>query len=139
MPIEPYLMFNGCCEEAIAFYRQALGAEVVMLMRYRESPDPPPPGMLPAGSDDKVMHATLRIGDANLMCSDGLNSGTREFKGISLSHTLPDEAAARRTFDALGAGGHVDMPIGRTFWSPCFGMLTDKFGVSWMISVPGVA
>ncbi len=136
MPIQPYLFFNGRCDEAIAFYRRALGADLVMRMAYRESPEPPPPGMLPAGSEDKVMHASLRIGDAIVMLSDGACTGVPAFEGFSLSVTMPDEAAARRTFAALSEGGKVTMPIGRTFWSPCFGMLADRFGVGWMVTVP---
>src|SRR5918992_3206439 len=136
MAIEPYLFFNGCCEEAIEFYKNALNAEVSMTMRYKESPEPPPPGMVPAGWDNKIMHASLRIGDANLMASDGCTEGGN-FQGFSLSLTAADEADARRKFDALSQGGQVQMLLGKTFWSPCFGMLTDRFGVGWMVSVEG--
>lgn len=135
MPIQPYLMFDGRCEEAIGFYERALGAKVEMMMRFRESPDPVPEGMLPPGSEDKVMHASLRIGDAVVMMSDGNCSGAPTFGGFSLSYAVPDEATARRAFDALAEGGQVQMPLGKTFWSPCFGMLTDRYGVGWMVGL----
>jgi PhnB protein len=135
MAIEPYLFFNGHCEAAIELYRSVFGAEVLMLMRFRDSPEPPQPGMVPPGSEDKVMHATLKIGDTQLMVSDGMNSGTASFQGFSLSMAMPDEAAAHKAFDALADGGTVTMPIARTFWSPCFGMVNDRFGVPWMITV----
>ncbi len=134
MPIEPYLFFNGHCEEAIEFYKQALGAEVLLLMRYKESPEPPPPGMVPAGWDNKIMHSSLRIGNANIMVSDGCSDGLN-FQGFSLSLSVPDEAQAQRVFASLGVGGQVRMPLSKTFWSPCFGMVTDRFGVGWMVTV----
>lgn len=135
MHIESYLFFNGRCEEAIEFYRRALGAEVLMLMRNKESPEPPPPGTMPPGSEDKVMHATLRIGHSNLMLSDGDCDGKPAFTGFSLSLDASDEAEAERLFAALGDGGTVQMPLAKTFWSPKFGMVADRFGVGWMISV----
>ena len=138
MHIESYLFFNGRCEEAIEFYQRALGAEVVMMMRNGQAPEKPPPGMLPPGSDDKVMHATLRIGSSNLMLSDGRCDGKPVFNGFSLSLDAADEAEAQRLFAALGEGGTVQMPLGKTFWSPSFGMVADRFGVGWMVSVPGV-
>jgi len=134
MAIEPYLFFNGCCEEAIEFYQKALGAEVRMTMRYKDSPEPPPPGMVPAGWDNKIMHTCLRIGDAHVMASDGCSDGPN-FQGFSLALTAADEADAGRKFHALTEGGQVQMPLGQTFWSPCFGMVTDRFGVSWMVTV----
>jgi PhnB protein len=133
MDIQPYLFFNGRCEEAIEFYRRALGAEVAMLMRYKDSPEAPPPGMVPPGWENKVMHATIRVGGATVMASDG-NSDKPNFAGFSLSIGAPDVATANRMFAALADGGQVTMPIGKTFWSPCFGMLTDRFGVGWMVS-----
>jgi PhnB protein len=136
MHIESYLFFNGRCEEAIAFYQRALGAEVLMLMRNKESPEPPPPGSMPPGSEDKVMHATLRIGTSHLMLSDGDNDGKPVFTGFSLSLDAADEAEAERLFAALSDGGTVQMPLAKTFWSPKFGMVADRFGVGWMISVP---
>jgi len=136
MALQPYLFFNGRCDEAIAFYGKALGAKVEMLMRYNESPEPPPPGMVPPGFEVKVMHATLTIGDAVLMASDGCAEAPTAFSGFSLSVTLPGPAEADRAFKALAEGGSVQMPLGKTFWSPCFGMVTDRFGVAWMVTVP---
>lgn len=135
MPIQPYLFFNGRCEEAIDFYQRALGAEVVMLMRNRESPEPPPPGMLPPGSEDKVMHATLKVGDAVVMASDGHCTGVPEFRGFALSLGYASQTQAQRAWDALTEGGRIDMPLGKTFWSSCFGMVTDRFGVQWMVTL----
>lgn len=133
MQVQPYLFFEGRCEEAIELYRSALGAEVTMLMRFRESPEPPQPGMVPPGYEDKVMHANLRIGDTTVMASDGRCTGKPGFEGFSLSISVPNEAEADRVFAALGDGGQVQMPLAKTFWSPRFGMLADRFGVSWMI------
>ena len=133
MQIQPYLIFEGRCEEAIEFYRRALGAEVQMLLRYKESPDPMPPGMIPPGAEDKVMHASLTIGGATILASDGRCGGQPDFKGVSLSLTAPDAAAAERLFSALAEGGQVRMPLGPTFFSPKFGMVADRFGVSWMV------
>ena len=135
MKVEPYLFFNGRCEEAVEFYRSALGAEVTMLMRYKDSPDPPPPGMVPPGSEDKVMHASFRIGDTTVMASDGTCSGQPSFQGFSLSLTVPDEAEADRRFASLADGGQVQTPLAKTFFSSRFGMVADRFGVSWMIIV----
>jgi PhnB protein len=136
MEIQPYLFYNGRAEEAIEFYKTALGAKVEMLMRNKESPDAPPPGMLPPGSEDKVMHATLSIGGKVVMVSDGHCSGQTEFKGFSLSITVPDAATADRYFTALAEDGEVRMPLTKTFFSPRFGMVADKFGVGWMVIVP---
>jgi PhnB protein len=135
MHVEPYLFFNGRCEEAVEFYRRALGAKVEMLMRFKESPEAPPPGTIPPGSENKVMHASLRIGETTVMVSDGDCSGTPGFQGFSLSIAPPDAATADRLFNALADGGRVQMPLGKTFWSPRFGMVADRFGVSWMINV----
>ena len=137
MHIESYLFFNGRCDEAIDFYQRALGAEVVMLMRNKDSPEPHPPGMLPPGSDNKVMHATLSIGSSKLMVSDGRCDGKPVFNGFSLSLDAANEAEAERLFAALAQGGTVQMPLAKTFWSPKFGMLTDRFGVGWMVGVAG--
>ena len=134
MPVQPYLFFNGRTEEALDFYRTALGAEVEMLMRFNESPDPPPAGMLPAGFEKKVMHASFRVRGVSLMASDGCGEESK-FDGMRLALAVPSEADARRAFDALADGGSVQMPLTRTFWSPCFGMLTDRFGLGWMVTV----
>ena len=133
--VQPYLFFDGRCEEALEFYRQALGAEVMMLMRFKDSPEPPQPGMCPPGSDNKVMHASFRIGDSTIMASDGRCAGKPSFEGFSLSITVPTEAEADRLFTALADGGKVQMPLARTFYSPRFGMVADRFGVLWMIIV----
>jgi PhnB protein len=133
MQVQPYLFFDGRCEEAIDFYKNVLGAEVTALMRFKESPEPHPPGTLPPGSENKVMHAALRIGDATVMASDGRCLGRPAFQGFSLSLTVPNEAAAERLFAALGEGGQVHMPICKTFFASRFGMLADRFGVSWMV------
>lgn len=132
--VQPYLFFGGRCEEAIAFYRSALGAEVEMVMHYKDSPEPPPEGMLAPGFEDKVMHASFRVGETTLMASDGCEEGGG-FGGFSLSYAAPTEADAVRVFSALAEGGQVKMPLCKTFWSPCFGMLTDRFGIAWMINV----
>jgi PhnB protein len=131
--VQPYLFFNGRCEEALEFYRKALGAEVEVVMRFKDSPDPPPPGMLQAGFEDKVMHASFKIGGNTLMASDGCSEEAVKYGGFSLSIAVATEADADRSFNALAQGGRVDMPLGKTFWSPRFGMLTDRFGIGWMV------
>jgi PhnB protein len=136
MQIQQYLFFDGKCEEAIEFYKSTLGAKVEMMMRFKDSPDPVPADMCPPGSENKVMHAALRIGDSTVMASDGNAKGKPEFKGFSLSVDARDETEAKRLFSALGQGGQVQMPLGKTFFSPSFGMVADKFGVSWMVIVP---
>jgi PhnB protein len=134
--ITPYLFFKGRCEEAIAFYNTALGAEVEMLMRFEQSPAPVPEGMLEPGFEKKVMHATVRIKGIQVMMSDGCDSKGK-FEGFRLALSLPTEAEAKAAFDALAAGGKVEMPLTKTFWSPAYGMLTDRFGLEWMVMVPG--
>jgi PhnB protein len=133
MKLEPYVFFNGRCDEAIAFYKEALGAEVTFLMRTNESPNPIPPGALPAGFENKVMHATLNIGGSSLMVSDGNSTEPSGFKGFRLSLGLDTTEEAERIFNALLPGGNVIVPLGKTFWSPAFGMLDDKFGMGWMV------
>ena len=135
MQVQPYLFFDGRCEEAIGFYREAIGAKVEMLMRMKDSPEPPQPGMCPPGSENKVMHAALRVGETTVMASDGRCLGKPSFQGFSLSLNAKDEPDAKRLFNALAAGGQVQMPLGKTFFSPCFGMVADRFGVSWMVIV----
>ncbi len=135
MQVQPYLFFDGRCEEAVEFYRRALSAEVTMLMRYKDSPDIPPPGMVAPGSEDKVMHTSFRIGETTVMASDGRCEGRPGFQGFSLSLTAPNEAEADRLFAALADGGQVQMLLTKTFFSPAFGMVTDRFGVPWMIVV----
>ncbi|NUP98263.1 MAG: VOC family protein [Armatimonadetes bacterium] len=132
--VQPYLFFGGRCEEALEFYQRALGAQAGEIYRYRDSPDPVPPGAIPEGFEDKVMHTSLTVGSTTLLLSDGCEQG-QGHAGYSLSLTVPSEGDADRVFAALAAGGKVDMPLCKTFWSPRFGMLTDRFGIGWMISV----
>ena len=132
MLVEPYLFFDGKCEEALEFYRRTIGAEVTALLRWKDSPDPQ---MAMPGAADKVMHARLRIGDTMVMASDGRCQGKPEFQGFALSLTAADIAEADRLFAALGDGGQVQMPLSETFFSPRFGMVADRFGVSWMVYV----
>jgi PhnB protein len=133
--IEPYLFFNGRCEEAIEFYRKTLGAEVETMMRYKESPEPPPPGMLPPGFENKIMHSRFRIGETTVMASDGSSANKASFEGFSLGLHVSNDAEADRAFNALADGGKIKMPLTKTFWSPRFGMLEDRFGIGWMINV----
>ncbi len=132
--ITPYLFFGGRCEEAIQFYRDALGAELEMMMRFNESPDPTPPGMLQEGFEEKIMHASLRIKGVGLMMSDGCDDKST-FDGFRLALSVTTEAEAHAAFDALAQGGRVQMPLSKTFWSPCYGMVTDRFRVGWMVMV----
>jgi PhnB protein len=134
--VQPYLCFEGRCEEALDFYKQAIGAEVTCMMRFKDAPPgaanecggPPPP-------PEKIMHASFKIGESMLMASDGQCTGQSSFAGISLSLTVQDEAASRKAFAALSDGGRVVMPLAKTFWSPSFGMVTDRFGLMWMVMV----
>src|SRR5687767_6701350 len=114
MKVQPYLFFDGRCEEAIELYKRVLGAEVLMMMRFKDSPDPPPPGMVPAGSENKIMHASMRIGATEVMASDGRCMGKPSFEGVSLALSVASEAEADRLFNALAEGGQVQMPIGKT-------------------------
>ncbi|MEO5736832.1 MAG: VOC family protein [Variovorax sp.] len=136
MQVQSYLFFDGRCEEALEFYRSALDAQVTMLMRYKESPDPVPPGMCAPNSDEKVMHSEFTIGDTKLMASDGYAGGKPEFKGFSLSLDATDDADAKRLFETLAEGGTVQMPLGKTFFASSFGMVADRFGMGWMVIVP---
>jgi len=131
--IEPYLFFEGRCEEAIDFYKRTLGAQVDMLMRFKESPEPPPPGCVPAGSENKVMHASLNIGGKSVMMADGRCSGKPNFDGFALSLSVPSETEAEKKFTALTDGGQVMMPLTKTFFAKSFGMVNDRFGVHWMV------
>jgi PhnB protein len=132
--VQPYLFFGGNCEEALQFYQKSISAEIIMLMRYSEAPEGPPEGMLAPGYENKVMHASFRVGGTTLMASDGCGEAP-SFGGFMLSISTPDEAECRRFFDALSDGGSVEMPLGKTFWSPLFGMTKDRFGVGWMVTV----
>jgi PhnB protein len=131
--IQPYLFFNGSCEQAIEFYRKALGAEVEMMMRFKESPEPPPPGAVPPGFENKIMHASFRVGQTTVLASDGCSADKLRFQGFSLSLSVPTEAEADRAFTTLADGGQVKMPLTKTFFSPRFGMLEDRFGIGWII------
>lgn len=133
--VEPYLFFGGRCEEALEFYRTSLGAQIIMLMRFNESPQALPPGVLQPGFENKVMHSSFRIGETRLMASDGCDDKST-FRGFSLSLSVPSEEEADRVFALLADGGQVTMPLGKTFWSPRYGMLIDRFGLGWMVSVP---
>jgi PhnB protein len=135
MEVQPYLFFDGRCEEAVAFYRKTLGAEVIMMMRFKDSPEPHQPGMVPPGAENKVMHMAMRIGDSTVLGSDGRCMGKPSFQGFALSLTVADEAEADRKFNALADGGQVQMPLAKTFFSPRFGMVADRFGVAWMVYV----
>ena len=135
MQVQPYLFFDGRCEEALEFYRSALGAEVTSLHRFKDSPEPHAPGMIPPGAENKVMHASFRVGGTIVLASDGRCAGHPSFQGFSLSITVPNDAEAERLFAALGQGGQVQMPLSKTFFSSRFGMVADRFGVSWMVYV----
>ena len=135
MQVQPYLDFSGRCEEAVEFYKKALGAKVEVLMRFKDSPEPPPPGC-PPSDPEKVMHVTMKIGEATVMATDGMMQGKPEFKGISLTLNVQSEDDAARRFKALSDGGQVTMPLAKTFFAKSFGMVADKFGVHWMVIVP---
>jgi PhnB protein len=136
MRVEPYLMLSGRCEEALNFYQTAVDAQPVMVMRFKESPEPPHMP-LPPDWDEKIMHCGFMVGQTLVMASDGMTAQPVDFSGVSLSITADDEAQAHRMFDALAKGGSIFMPMGKTFWAPCFGMCTDQFGVNWMVGVDG--
>jgi PhnB protein len=132
MSVQPYLFFNGRCEEAVAFYRKALNAEVTMLMHFKDSPEP---AACPTGKGDKVMHMEFRIGKTSVMASDGQCEGPLDFKGFALTISVSSDAEAEKVFAALTPGGQVLMPMAKTFFSSRFGMVTDRFGVMWMVIV----
>jgi len=135
MQVQPYLAFEGRCEEALEFYRTALGAEIVMLMRFKDAPPSAGPGMVTPGTENKVMHARLKIGESVILASDGRCTGKTSFQGITLSLTPTNDSEAQRVFTALAKGGQVQMPLNKTFFASSFGMLADRFGVGWMIYV----
>src|SRR5882757_7702026 len=134
--VQPYLFFGGRCDEAIEFYKTALGAKVEMLLRFNESPEPVPAGMLAEGFEKKVMHSSFKVGEMTLMASDGCGPADGKFDGFRLALSVPTEAEADRAFNALAEGGKVEMPLTKTFWSPRYGQVTDKFGLGWMVMVP---
>jgi PhnB protein len=140
MQIQPYLFFDGRCEEALEFYRKTLGAQIVDLLRFKDNPESCASGMVPPGGENKILHASFKVGETTVMASDGECKSRPEFKGFSLAVSVPDTAAAQRTFSALSDGGQVQMPLGKTFFSPSFGMVADRFGVAWMVvTVPEMA
>ena len=132
--VQPYVFFDGKCEEAIEFYKKALGANVTMLMRFKDSPEPAPPGCGPTDTN-KIMHAEFQVGETAIMASDGHASGNPKFEGFGLSLSMPQPADVEKSFNALAAGGKVEMPLAKTFFSGLFGMVKDKFGVTWMVLV----
>jgi PhnB protein len=134
MYIQPYLFFDGRCQEALDFYRGALGAEVGTLVRFKDSPEPPDPAKVPPGSADNIMHAEIRIGDSVVMASDGFGKGKPVFQGFSLSLAVKSDAEADRCFSALAKDGKITQPLVKTFFASSFGMVTDKFGVPWMVA-----
>jgi PhnB protein len=136
--ITPYLFFSGRCHEALKFYEHALGAKIEFVMRFNESPEPTPPGMLQAGFEEKIMHASFHVGDVRMMASDGCDDKSKS-DGFQLALGVATEAEAHKAFNALADGGRIEMPLCKTFWSPCYGMVTDKFDVRWMVMVPGEA
>lgn len=133
--VNNYLFFGGRCDEALEFYKTAIGAEIGMIMRFNESPEPAPPGMLAEGFEKKIMHSEFKVGEMTLMASDGCGEGGK-FEGFRLALIVPTKAEAEKAFNALAAGGTVDMPLVETFWSPLYGQVTDKFGLGWMVMVP---
>lgn len=134
--ITPYLFFSGRCEEALEFYRQSLGAQVEMVMRFNEAPEPTPSDRLPAGFENKIMHSSFTVNGIRLMASDGCDDKST-LHGFQLALNVDTEASAHKVFNALAEGGNVQMPLGNTFWSPCFGMVADRFNIVWMVMVPG--
>ena len=133
MKVQAYITFGGRCEEALEFYKKSIGAEITSLMRWKESPDNDMKG--PPGYEEKIMNASFRIGETELMADDGMGEAPAQFRGVTLAIEVADDAEAKRVFTALGEGGNVMMPLAKTFWTSSFGMLTDKFGVPWMVGV----
>ncbi len=134
--ITPYLFFSGRCDEALKFYSQALNAQVEMIMRFNESPDPVPPGLLQPGFENKIMHASFTVNGLRLMAADGCDDKST-LHGFQLALNVESEEEAHKIFNALAVDGTIQMPLCKTFWSPCFGMVADKFNVVWMVMVPG--
>ena len=135
MKVQAYVTFSGRCEEALNFYKKSVGAEIISMLRWRESPDAAMTMKPPPGYEEKIMNAVFRMGETELMADDGMGEKTAEFKGMTLAIEVANDAEAKRVFTALGEGGNVTMPLANTFWTSSFGMLTDKFGVPWMVNV----
>jgi PhnB protein len=132
MEVQPYLIFDGRCEEALEFYKKAIGAEVVRILRFKEGPPPVQPGL-----ENKIMHSTFHVGATTIMASDGYAKGNPRFEGFSLSLSAANDAEAERLFNALAEGGEVRVPLAKSFFASKFGMLADKFGVGWMVITSG--
>jgi PhnB protein len=135
MQIDPYLNFNGNCEEAFHFYEKALGGKIEMLLKYNQAPaggGPTPPGF-----ENKVMHVRLSVGQQIIMASDAPPGHFSPMQGFNVSLMFDDKAQAERVFNALADKGKVMMPFAQTFWAEGFGMLTDRFGTPWMVNCPG--
>jgi PhnB protein len=135
MKVQPYLFFDGRCEEALDYYKKTVGADVTFMMRFKESPDKEACASMPPNAGEKIMHAAFKIGETLIMASDGMSSGNPEFKGFSLSIHSNSEAEADKLFNALADGGKVQAPISKTFFARKFGMVADKFGMNWMVIV----
>lgn len=133
MNVQPYLFFDGKCEEALEFYKSAIGAKIDMMMRFSEAPEKPPEGAMPAGSEKKIMHAAFKVGDTQIMASDGHCAGKPSFQGFGLTLNAANDAEADKLFNAVGKGGQVQQPLTKTFFASRFGMVTDRFGVMWMV------
>jgi PhnB protein len=136
MQVQPYLFFDGRCEEAIEFYQKKLGADVKAMMRFKDSPAPHQPGMIPPGAENKIMHAALQIGETLVLASDGRATGKPKFEGFALTLNASSDAEGERLFGALSEGGQIQMPMAKTFFASRFGMVTDRLGVTWMVLVP---
>ena len=130
MQVNSYLFFDGKCEEALEFYKSKLGAKVTALMRFKEAPDQT--NMSPE-SKDKVMHSEFMVGETKILASDGYCKGAPKFDGFSLTIQCANDAEAEKLYKAVGEGGQVTMPLDKTFFASSFGMVTDKFGVGWMV------
>ena len=137
MQVTPYLFFDGQCAEAINFYKDAVGADIIFMMQYKDAPEGLPEGMNSPELHNRVMHATFKLGDSEIMTADAPPGNHSGHRGFSLSITVADEAQAKKIFTAMSTGGQVKMPLAPTFFSPCFGTLEDKFGVEWMVYVEG--
>jgi PhnB protein len=132
MKVQPYVFFDGKCDEALEFYKRALGAKVTALMRWKEAPDK---SMITPGHENKVMHSEFQVGETVILASDGRGTGKPSFQGFALTITADNDADAKRIFNALGDGGQVQTPLEKTFFASLFGMVADKFGVGWMVMV----
>jgi PhnB protein len=136
MQVTPYLYFNGRCEEALSFYQQTIGARVECQMRFSDCPGELDPNMVPPGTEHRIMHAAFKLGETTIFAADGCASAEMKPAGFGLSLQTPDVAEAEQLFNALAWEGEVRMAMTKTFFSPSFGIVVDKFGVNWLIYVP---